>query len=68
MCNLFCNIVATLLQNDGSRFTAHFQTCLATNQVLLFATKPVHVARFTGQRQTCFAASEVTPVYGVTPA
>ena len=56
-----------MLRNDGSRFTADFETCLGTNQVLLFATKPVHVARFTVPRQTCFAASEVTPVYGVTP-
>ena len=58
------------------------QTCLATNQivavskcccrkhraVLLFETKYVHVARFTGPRQTCFAVTEVTPMYGVTPA
>ena len=33
-----------------------------------FATKSVHVARFTGPRQTCFATSDVTPVYGVSPA
>ena len=56
-----------MLRNDGSRFTADFETCLATNPVLLFATKPVHVARFTVPRQTCFAVGEVTPVYGVTP-
>ena len=58
------------------------QTCLATDhfvagskcscrkhrEVLLFETKYVHVARFNGPRQTCFAATEVTPMYGVTPA
>ena len=50
---------------------------LATNQivtgcekflqkVLLFAS--VYAARFTGPRHTCFAASNVTPLYSVTPA
>ena len=59
------------------------QTCLATNRVvagcgnllqegkivvLFFATKFVHVVRFTGPLQTCFAASDLTPLYGLTPA
>ena len=56
------------------------QTCLATNQVVAgfkqllqkvesnSTTKFVQVARFIGPRQTCFAASDVTPMYGVTPA
>ena len=64
------------------RFTTQIQTCLATNKVVAvcenllqkvegsstFATKLVYVARFTGPGQTCFAASDVTPMYGVTPA
>ena len=40
--------------------------CRKYRVVLLFAS--VYVARFTGPRQTCFAASNVTPLYGVTPA
>ena len=58
------------------------QTCLATNQIVAgcenllqkvesscsFCISTVCVARFTGPRQTCFAASNVTPLYGVTPA
>ena len=59
------------------------QTCLATNRVvagcgnllqevkivvLLFATKFVHVVRFTGPLQSFFAASDVTALYGLTPA
>ena len=32
------------------------------------ATKSAHDARFTGPRQTGCAASDVTPMYGVTPA
>ena len=59
------------------------QTCLATNRVvagcgnllqegkivvLFFATKFVHVVGFTGPLQTCFAASDLTPLYGLTPA
>ena len=56
------------------------QTRLRTNQVVAgfkkmlqkvesnSATKSVQVARFTGPRQTCFPTSDVTPVYGVTPA
>ena len=42
--------------------------CRGEEEVLIFATKPVHVARFTGPRQTCFAASDVNYVYGITPA
>ena len=69
-------------KNELNSDSAQVQTCLATNQVFagcekllqnvesssIFATKSVHVARFTDPRQTCFAASDVTPVYGVTPA
>ena len=61
-------ILQTLLQNEVksnvARFS-HVQTCLATNQV---GAKSEHVARFNCPRQTYFAASDVTPVYGVTPA
>ena len=56
--------------------------CLATNEVVAgyekfllkvegsftFATKSVHVVHFTGPSQSCFVASDITPVYGVTPA
>ena len=43
--------------------------CKKERVVLLFAKKKfAHVARFTGLRQTCFTASDVVPVYGVTPA
>ena len=30
--------------------------------------KSVHVASFIGPRQTCFAASDVSSLYGLTPA
>ena len=42
--------------------------CRGEEEVLIFATKPVHVARFTGPRQTCFAASDVNYEYDITPA
>ena len=42
--------------------------CRKKRVVLLFAANSAHVARFTCPRQTCFAASNVTPLYGVTPA
>ena len=58
------------------------QMCLAIDEVVggyekfllkvessfTFATKSVHVVHFTGPSQSCFAASDITPVYGVTPA
>ena len=70
------------LKSDVARFTTHESNCLATNQVvtgcesccgeqkvvLLFVTKSVNVARFIDPRQSCLAASDLTPVYGVTPA
>ena len=44
------------------------ETCRKQRTDLLFARKSLHFARFTGLRQTsCFAASDVTPVYGLTP-
>ena len=59
------------------------QNCLTTNQVVAGYEKLLqkvesssnfgnkictwYVTRFTGPRQTCFPASDVNPVYGVTP-
>ena len=80
----FATLPQNELNSDVACFTSNVQTCLATTQVkqvakmccrkclqrvvLLFGTKSVHDARFTCPRQTCCAASDVTPVYGVTPA
>jgi len=79
----FATFLQKELNGDVRHSTARVQTCLATNQVVVagcekllqkvessstFSTKSAHVAHFTGPRQTRFAASDVTPVYGTTPA
>ena len=77
---------ATLLQNelksDVACFTAHIQTCFATNQVVAgcekFLQKVESSSNFCNKickccvfylrrRQTCLATSDVTHVYGMTP-
>ena len=42
--------------------------CREQKVVLLFVTKSGNVARFIDPRQSFLAASDLTPVYGVTPA
>ena len=77
---LFCNIAAErvkkrccvcyhppVLQQMGLLQVVK-SYCKKERVLVLFTTISVHVACFTGPRQTCFKESDLTPVYGVTPA
>ena len=61
---------ATLLQNEFNGNVACFTTHwlkLSFNKSGCSKICTWYVARFTGPKQTCFTASDVNPVYGVTP-
>ena len=55
-----------LVMQQISLLQVAISCCREYEEVLIFATKPVHVTRFTGPRQTCFAASDINSVYGIT--
>ena len=80
---MFCNITAQRIEKRCYAFyLARVQTCMATNQGVggceyflqevesssAFCDKICTCFAFTGPRQTWFAASDLTPLYGVTPA
>ena len=77
----FATLLQDELNGDVACFST--QNCVTTNQIVAGYEKLLqkvenssnfgnkictwYVTRFTGPRQTCFTASDLNPVYGVTP-
>ena len=71
-CNLFCSIAVERMRVQLATFKPAWQQIRLLQAVVrkfvIESRDWENVARFSSPRQTCFAASDVTPVYGVTPA
>ena len=71
-CNLFCSIAVERMRVQLATFKPVWQQIRLLQAVVrkfvIESRDWENVAHFSSPRQTCFAASDVTPVYGVTPA